>query len=832
METLLFSERPLDPFSIRRQQVSAGLAFEKHRWSFPARENTSSLHIFDYISLGDEDLWTALRKSYVYSLSNNHPDDITSVINLVQAGPHSPLYFFMLYELPTARMMEESRQIEHSLTWRFVESCSAQLFLGFRRRTLSPFSSVPKNTLQLIESITGYPWEGDVKPGLVPLRDPESRKRALLSLGIKGFSGLYLIALSEKTIQDSSDLSTLSRLTDISPLTSSVRINFSEFHSLVCKCDWILTTHSLYPGLTPFCFYSKQDLQSDLTEVHEASAREDSRTLRLFSDLESLNHTPSDNRLKLPPVWVSDLYPREAIIGAIELSLAWSDVNQLGELRENGSLRRLILDGTPSQDLSSLSGLATLESLSMRYVQVPRLQSTLPLPSLKYLSLSEVPLDGLGCLAQFPSLVSLDLSDSDIEDLSCLSNCRSLKKLSLNRTRVRDLGPLTDLTGLVELSLDLTQVNNLEPLSLISLEKLSISGTPIQELSPLLGRVSLHSLKVESLGGLYPVIQDWPLIRKLSSLEELSLYGSLISDVEFLDCLLSIKRLDLGDTKVNNLSPISGLEQLEALYIGRTNVSNLTPLAHLEKLRSLDISSIEPDDYSVLVCLPIEKLWLNLSSLDDISWLSELSTLQYLSLAGAKIKDMDFLNRLTCDLLSLDMRSIPINELSWVGAFVNLTSLDLSRTLIKDLASLRLPELKSLRLSETLVEDLTPLSQLNGLVEIDLSRTNIESLSGLEGNDKLLSLDISRTDVDDLSPVESAYHIRFLNIRSTEISNISSLRNMPTLTSLDLRETPIQDYTPLLDLPRISYLWLGDHIQSDILEQVKRRHRVIPETGT
>lgn len=95
------------------------------------------------------------------------------------------------------------------------------------------------------------------------------------------------------------------------------------------------------------------------------------------------------------------------------------------------------------------------------------------------------------------------------------------------------------------------------------LTKLELSGTWVNDLTPLTELRHLKYLRVEMSGG------DLSPLAGLKSLEELYLSGSGVSD----------------------LSPLMELMNLKSLSLGYAQVRDLSPLAELENLRSLDLRS-------------------------------------------------------------------------------------------------------------------------------------------------------------------------------------------------------------------------------------------------
>ncbi len=167
------------------------------------------------------------------------------------------------------------------------------------------------------------------------------------------------------------------------------------------------------------------------------------------------------------------------------LSPAWRDLFKgLGkiegiptrkQLHEIIFLKTLIVpDNTPLEDLEPLSQFIRLRELQFTNTQVADLSP----------------------ISNLTELESLTCSKNPINNLAPLQGLGNLKYLNFENTRVEDLKPIRDLTDLVELNCAGTQVTSLKYLSsLINLRVLNCYNTFIRKLKPLRRINSLTSLK-------------------------------------------------------------------------------------------------------------------------------------------------------------------------------------------------------------------------------------------------------------------------------------------------------------------------------------------------
>jgi len=125
----------------------------------------------------------------------------------------------------------------------------------------------------------------------------------------------------------------------------------------------------------------------------------------------------------------------------------------------------------------------------------------------------------------------------------------------------------------------------------------------------------------------------------------------------------------------------------------------------------------------------IHDVFLGQGDLEDLSPLSELSTMVSLRATDNKVKNVDALKKL-----------------------VHMDRLDLSHTQISDLGPLAvMTELTELEIDQTNVTDLKPLEKLTKLEKVTLANTAVKDVSPLKNSHNLRVLDISGTQITDYS---------------------------------------------------------------------------------
>ncbi len=151
----------------------------------------------------------------------------------------------------------------------------------------------------------------------------------------------------------------------------------------------------------------------------------------------------------------------------------------------------------------------------------------------------------------------------------------------------------------------------------------------------------------------------------------------------------------------------------------------------------------------------------------------------------------DSLKKLNC-VVKNNNGVIPTNDLEELKPleFLDLRELIYQETIISDFSFLsKLTNLIDLRLStQTDISDLSPISGLKNLVNLDVDMNNVSDLSSLKNLNNLETLFIcDNPNISDLSPLENLPNLKklYLNGETKKAAGISSLRNKQGLTIID-----------------------------------------------
>ena len=244
------------------------------------------------------------------------------------------------------------------------------------------------------------------------------------------------------------------------------------------------------------------------------------------------------------------------------------------------------------------------------------------------------------------------------------------------------------------------------------------------------------------------------VLQDFTSLTELDLSGTSISDIRPLARLIQLTTLDLSGTSISDIRPLAQLTQLTGLDLSRTSISDIRPLAQLTQLTTLDLSGTSISDIRPLAQLTqLTGLDLSRTSISDIRPLAQLTRLIRLYLSGTSVSDISPLASLT-GLTGLQLSGPSIGDISLLAQLTRLTTLFLSGPSISDIRPLaRLTRLTRLFLRGTSISDIRPLARLTRLTWLELNGTSISDIRPLAQLTSLTRLDLSGTSVRDITPL-------------------------------------------------------------------------------
>ena len=346
-----------------------------------------------------------------------------------------------------------------------------------------------------------------------------------------------------------------------------------------------------------------------------------------------------------------------------------------------------------------------------------------------------------------------------------------------------------------------------------------------------------------SLGALAPLVR----------LDTLDLAGNRLDALESIALLRALRVLIISDNELTDLSPLASLTSLEILDFSDNNVSDLSPLRALRRLRQLNLDNNQVRDIAPLTSLPqLRRVELSGNPLPR-------STLSMLRQRGVEVTFYAEALAVSSEHVEASIRTVldkpvgPLEEddflrvrelivsgaIETLGGLEHLKNLESlavrgSRALLNDLTPLaELENLRSINIMSTPIIDLRPLRDLRRLVSLRVSIGKLTTLNGLGGQLELRELiltgnqireihelrrllrlqrlDLASNQIEDVAMLTTLRGITHLNIASNDIVDITPLSRMISLEDVRMAANNIVDIAPLLELEHLRVISLGNN---------------------
>lgn len=182
----------------------------------------------------------------------------------------------------------------------------------------------------------------------------------------------------------------------------------------------------------------------------------------------------------------------------------------------------------------------------------------------------------------------------------------------------------------------------------------------------------------------------------------------------------------------------------------------------------------------------LEKLSIQASSIDTLAALSDMTSLQELTILDANLS---------------------MENLASIGAVTGLQRLTLSNCAISSVAPLSaMTGLQYLDLSENAIRDLSGLSEMTELEYLDLRGNALINLAGLENLTKLRHLDVSYNSLSDIMTVSHMKALTYLNLSSNILRGLDGVDALENLTHFIANHNELLDVDALENCQNLVYL--------------------------
>ena len=363
------------------------------------------------------------------------------------------------------------------------------------------------------------------------------------------------------------------------------------------------------------------------------------------------------------------------------------------------------------------------------------------------------------------------------------------------------LPDVTDLTSLTYIGTPLKYLYGIDQLT--SLTDLRIERSQVSDLTPLTGLTSLTRLILVQND-----ITDVSPLSRLTSLTHLDIYDNKISDISSLSGLTSLTILNINHNQISDISPVANLTKLTALGIEGNKIGDISPVSNLTELSWLICSVTDISDLSPVSNLTsLKTLYSSCNRISDISPLENLTALTALVLDhNDQISDITVL----ANCIELEMLIIGSNQIEDISSLSNLTSLthlDLGINQISDISALSiLTSLTWLSLRFNQITDISPLSNLTAIIRLNLNNNQINDISPLSEYTSLEKLYLNNNLINDISPLSNLFALEDIELSNNQVSDISALvanSGIGSGDSVDLYDNPLSEEAISTQIPAL-----------------------------
>ncbi len=203
----------------------------------------------------------------------------------------------------------------------------------------------------------------------------------------------------------------------------------------------------------------------------------------------------------------------------------------------------------------------------------------------------------------------------------------------------------------------------------------------------------------------------------------------------------------------------------------------------------------------------------SLKTIEDIVWFPNLISV---TVKNCDIFSVDVLAQVK-NLESVTVSGTQIQQIAALSSLTHLHTLDVSNNRLDNLNGFRSDSLTNLIAVENKITDITPILDLESLIEADFSDNLIEQIPNLSQAKKLTKLSLAGNRISALSFAKDS-NLLSLNISYCQILDLSPLSECRTLEELYLYGYRDMDLSPLHDLPNFCSLFLSQSFDRSQVE--------------
>jgi len=117
-----------------------------------------------------------------------------------------------------------------------------------------------------------------------------------------------------------------------------------------------------------------------------------------------------------------------------------------------------------------------------------------------------------------------------------------------------------------------------------------------------------------------------------------------------------------------------------------------------------------------------------------------------------------------------------------------------------------LTQLKNLNIEDNYIDDISPLSSLNSLITLSIGSNRISDITVFETLSQIEYLSLSRNEIKNIRSLSYLTQLKILNMNYNQINSIAPLSILKNMTNLVISNNPINDLSPLASLEGLELL--------------------------
>lgn len=218
----------------------------------------------------------------------------------------------------------------------------------------------------------------------------------------------------------------------------------------------------------------------------------------------------------------------------------------------------------------------------------------------------------------------------------------------------------------------------------------------------------------------------------------------------------------------------------------------------------------------------------------DLSPLSKMTNLAYISLNDTDIKDLTTLRNMN-KLESLKISNTGVSDLSPLSFLINLRIIDASGSAVTDISSLSDNlGLTSVNISNTKVSNIAPLASLPSLQELFLDGSDVKNLKPLEKATSLEKLTFNDTEISDISPLKELKNLTLLEMDNSKVADLTPCAEMNKLEKISFEKTPVRNFEALNQLSALRFVYCNktQTPQGDVLDFIYQNPKTLTVFNT